>query len=428
MTDEREVRETEFGSVRGAGAGAGAAGVTGGAADPDEISLLDLALVLVKRKKLIFWMTFGVAFLVAVYSLVTPKIYRAETRLLPPKSAEVGASALLDMATGGAASALAGKTPGDLYVGIAKGRTVMDKVVARFKLAEVYEIDNPDRVRAALSANLEAKSDLKTGIISIAVLDKDPARAADIANGFVDALKDVTSGLAISEAAQKRLYYETQIRDVQASLQKSEEELKRYQERTGIQEAGSQTGALIGTMASLRAQVTAKEVQLRALRAYATGQNPEVKKVQNELSALYGQLERLEAGQGSSRDPLNPEGGMPRARLEYMRLLREAKFNEYLYGLLQKQFEMAKLGEVKDAAVIQVIDDAVPPQVRFKPKRRLMVMLAAVLGFFLSVFAAFFLEFLENARRDPESAAKLDAFKRYARITKDDFRLIRDRH
>ena len=392
-------------------------------ADDDEISLLDLALVLVKRKKLIFWMTFGLAVLVAIYSLLTPKIYRAETRLLPPKSAEVGASALLDIATGGAASALAGKTPGDLYVGIAKGHTVMDKVIERFKLQEVYEQENMDWTRKVLSENLEAKSDLKTGIISIAVLDKDPVRAASIANGFVDALKEVTSGLAISEAAQKRLYYETQLKEVQSALQKSEEELKAYQERTGIQEAGSQTGALVGTLASLRAQITAKEVQLRALKAYATGQNPEVKKVQNELSALYGQLERLEADQGSARDPLNPEGGMPKARLEYMRLLREVKFNEYLYSLLQKQFEMAKLGEVKDAAVIQVIDEAVPPQVRFKPKRTLMVLLAAVLGFFLSIFAAFFLEFLENARRDPESAAKLEAFKRYARITREDFRL-----
>ena len=410
--EEREVREIDSQTVRAAGV-----------PDDDEISLLDLALVLVKRKKLIFWMTFGLAFLVAIYSLVTPKIYRAETRLLPPKSAEVGAGALLDIATGGAASALAGKTPGDLYVGIAKGRTVMDKVIERFKLGEVYKTDNPDRIRAALSANLEAKADLKTGIISIAVLDRDPVRAAAVANGFVEALKEVTSGLAISEAAQKRLYYETQIKDVQAALQRSEEELKRYQERTGIQEAGSQTGALVGALASLRAQITAKEVQLRALKAYATGQNPEVKKVQNELSALYGQLEKLEAGQGSGQDPLNPEGGMPKARLEYMRLLREAKFNEYLYGLLQKQYEMAKLGEVKDAAVIQVIDEAVPPQVRFKPKRTLMVLLAAVLGFFLSIFAAFFLEFLENAKKDPESAAKLEAFKRYARITREDFRL-----
>jgi len=411
--DEREVREIEYGSAQ----------AVCRQPDDEEISLLDLALVLVKRKKLIFWMTFGLAVLVAIYSLVTPKIYRAETRLLPPKSAEVGASALLDMATGGAASALAGKTPGDLYVGIAKGRTVMDKVIDKFGLAKVYETDNRDIMRANLSGALEAKSALKTGIISIAVLDRDPVRAAAVANGFVEALKDVTSGLAISESAQKRLYYESQIKDVQVSLQKAENDLKSYQERTGIQEAGSQTGALIGTLASIRAQVTAKEVQLRALRAYATGQNPEVKKVQNELAALYAQLEKLEAGQGSGQDPLNPAGGMPQARLEYMRLLREAKFNEYLYGLLQKQFEMAKLGEVKDAAVIQVIDTAVPPQVRFKPKRRLMVMLAAVLGFFLSIFAAFFLEFLENARRDPESAAKLDAFKKYARITKDDFRL-----
>jgi uncharacterized protein involved in exopolysaccharide biosynthesis len=280
-----------------------------------------------------------------------------------------------------------------------------------------------DRTREVLSKNLEAKADPKTGIISIAVLDKDPGRAAALANGFVDALKEVTSGLAISEAAQKRLYYETQLKEVQSALEKSKEALKAYQERTGIQEAGSQTGALVGTLASLQAQITAKEVQLRALTTYATGQNPEVEKVRNELSALYGQLERLEADQGSARDPLNPEGGMPKARMEYVRLLREAKFNEYLYGLIQKQFEMAKLGEVKDAAVIQVIDEAVPPQVKFESKRTIRVLSAAVLGLFLSVLAAFFLEFLENAKQDPESAAKLAALKKYARITTDDSRL-----
>ena len=124
MTDEREVREIEYGQGPAREARP---------ADDDEISLLDLALVLVKRKKLIFWMTFGLAFLVAVYSLVTPKIYRAETRLLPPKSAEVGANALLDMATGGAASALAGKTPGDLYVAMTRPTRRL-RVVSRLPL------------------------------------------------------------------------------------------------------------------------------------------------------------------------------------------------------------------------------------------------------------------------------------------------------
>ena len=410
--EEREVREIDSQTVRAAGV-----------PDDDEISLLDLALVLVKRKKLIFWMTFGLAFLVAIYSLVTPKIYRAETRLLPPKSATLE-GALLDTMVGGGSGALAalsGKTPGDLYVGIVKGRTVMDKVIERFKLQEIYKQENLDRTRDVLTDNLEAKSDLKTGIITIAVLDKDPVRAAEMANGFVDALKKVASGLAISEAAQKRLYYEEQLKDVQEKLMKSETALKDFQERTGFQEAESQTAAQVQTLAKLRAEIAAREVEMAALRNYATAENPEYKKVSSELAGLKQQLSKLEASRGSSMDPLNPEGGMPAVRLEYLRLLREVKFNEVLFGILTKQYEMAKLGEVKDAAVIQVIDTAVPPQVRFKPKRTLMVLLAAVLGFFLSVFAAFFLEFLENARRDPESAAKLEAFKRYARITREDF-------
>lgn len=407
MTEENERLQTQIG-------------------DDGEVSLLDLALVLAKRKRMVFWITFGLAFAVAVYSLVTPPIYRAETRLLPPQSANLdqAASLIENIATGGAAAALTGKTPGDLYVGIVKGRTVLDNVVKRFHLDAVYKAKNEDWAIKRLSENMEAKADLKTGIISIAVMDKDPKRAADVANGLVDALRDVASGLAISASAQKRLYYEQQIRDVQLTLMKSEERLKEYQERSGIQEAGAQTGAQIETMASLRAQIAAKEVELRALRAYATDQNPDVRRVQNELSGLYGQLERLESSQGSPGDPLNPAGGMPEVRLQYLRLLRDVKFNEYLYSLLQRQYEMAKLGEVKDAAVIQVIDQAVPPQIKFKPKRTLMVLLAAVLGFFVSVFGAFFLEFLENAKKDPESAAKLEAFKNYAKLGRDDFRWL----
>ena len=258
--------------------------------------------------------------------------------------------------------------------------------------------------------------DQKTGIIQLGVMDEDPKRAAKMANAFVEELKQVSSGLAISEASQKRLYFEEQLREVRKRLTSSEEVLRAYQERTGLQEAGAQTEAQVKALAELRAQVTAKEVQLGSLRSYATVANPEVRKLTAELAGLRSQLRRMEASSGSGRDPLNPAGGMPAARLEYLQKLRDVKFNEALFELLLKQYETAKLGEGSESAVVQVIDRAIPPELRFKPKRTLMVLLAGALGFFVSVFAAFVLEAASRMKADPEEAAKLEELRSALRL------------
>ena len=173
----------------------------------------------------------------------------------------------------------------------------------------------------------------------------------------------------------------------------------------------AQLTANIQNRINLRAQVAAREIQLNSLLAYATPQNPEAVKLRNQIDALKAEIQRLEE-QPDPGDPLNPAGGMPAARFEYLEKYRDWKFQEVLYSTLLKFFETARLEEASHPVVIQVLDKADPPELRFKPKRKLMVILATMLGFFVAVFAAFAADFVRRAKQDPEQSAKLQEFSR----------------
>jgi tyrosine-protein kinase Etk/Wzc len=387
----------------------------------DEINLLDYVLVLLKRKRLIITVTLGVALLTAVWSLITPKIYRAETKILPPSQQQGGASQLLNQLVGAAGIPLGGtmgiKTPNELYIALLKARPVLDPIVDRFNLMAFYKTESRERVRDALAATLSARDDKKSGIVAIGVEDKDPKKAADIANAFVEELKNMTKGLAVTEASQRRLFYEEQLKDVRAFLIESEDSMKGFQEKTGAIRIDEQAKVVIQSIAQLRAQIAAKEVQLKVMKTYATQQNPDTLRGEEELKGLREQLNRLEAKGGSQNpDALMSTGRVPQLGTEYLRKLRELKFAEALYEILLKQYEAAKMDEARDATVIQVIEKAIPPEKKIKPKRTQMVMLAGVVGFFISIFAAFFVEFLERSRSNPENRQRFELLKQYAAI------------
>jgi uncharacterized protein involved in exopolysaccharide biosynthesis len=296
-----------------------------------------------------------------------------------------------------------------------ESRTIADRIIDRFNLMELYKAEYREDARKQLFEDvLEAETDKDTDIITIDVEDKDPKRAADMANAFVEELKNLTKGLAVTEAAQRRLFFEEQLKDIKMALVKAEEEMQGFQEKTGALQVDAQTKAIIEGIAMLRAQIAAKEVQLRVMRTYATAQNPDFQRAEDELNGLKAELGKLEAKGGSGHDSLIPTGRIPEIGTEYIRKLRDLKFNETLYELLAKQFEAAKLDEAKEAAVIQVIDKAIPPEKRAKPKRTLMVLIATFTGFFLSIFVAFFTEYKERASKDPENKARFETLKRYA--------------
>lgn len=390
--------------------------------DNEDINILDYAIVLAKRKRLIVAVTFGAALITAIISLIMPPIYRAETRILPPQGG--GSSLALSMLSGAAGGglsdiggALGMKTPGDLYVGIVMGRTIADRIIDRFNLMELFDAEYREDARKKLIEKvMEVAVDKKSGLISIAVRDKDPKRAADMANALVEELKNLTKELAVTEASLRRLFYEEQLKDVMVALVKAENEMKMFQEKTGALRMDEQAKAVIEGMVNLKAQMAAKEVELKVMRTYLKQQNPDLQKAEDALNGLKSELKKLESKGGDGYDPLMPTGRMPQVGTEYMRKLREMKFNETLYELLLKQYELAKLDEARDAAIIQVVDKAIPPDKRAKPKRALMVAIATFIGFFLSVFLAFFLEYIEGATKDNDDREKIQILKKYMKF------------
>jgi tyrosine-protein kinase Etk/Wzc len=362
----------------------------------DEIALSERFSALSRRRRLILGITAASVVVALVVSLLLPVYYKAETRILPPldKGSNLAAQ-LLGQAGGliGVAGGAAGvKSQGELFVAMTKSRTVLDRIVDRFDLMKLYKGKYREDARKKLVELLTVREERKSGIISLTVEDRDPKRAADMANAFVEELKSLAGGLAISEAGQRRMFFEEQIRHTKESLSRAEEEVKGFQQRTGAFQVDAQTNAIIGGIANLRAKISAKEVEAKVLRSFATAQNPDLQRIEEEVRALRTELEKVESGKGRGFDPLMSSERVPATGMEYLRKLRELKYNETLYELLVKQFELAKLDEARDAVVIQVIDRAVPPERKSRPNRAQIVLLATVTMFFLSVFIVLFLE------------------------------------
>ena len=380
--------------------------------DDDEISLLDLLIVLAKHKILVLGLPFAVTVLAAGISLLLPNIYTGTTKILPPQQSQSGASAMLAQLGGlaGLAGGVGGiKSPNDLYIGMLKSRTVADNLIQRFDLNKLYD----EKYQSNTRKQLEQRSTMtagKDGIITIEADDKDPKRAAELANAYVDELFKLTKVLAVTEASQRRLFFERQFEQARDNLTKSEASARQALEKGGLVQVEGQGRAIVETTARLRGQITVKEVQIGAMRTFATDRNPDLQLAQKELEALKHELARIEGTSGSkAEDPRENHG----RGIDSLGLLRNVKYNETIYELLAKQFELAKIDEAKDSAVVQVMDKAIEPDRKSKPKRSLIVLLSALAALFIGILWAFVREGTARAKADPEQANRLLDLKRY---------------
>ncbi len=385
----------------------------------DEVYLLDVLIALAERKRTILLTTAAFAILAIVISFVLPKTYTATLSILPPQqnsSISAGIAAAQLGSLGGMASLASGsllKNPNDMYVGMLRSRTVEDAMVQRFDLMKEYRAKYPSEARSAFEHHVVIDGSVKDNLIHISVRDHDPNRAAELANGYVDQFRKLSEHLAITEASQRRLFFEQQLEQAKDNLASAEEALKETQQKTGLIQLDSQARALIESAAALRAQIMAKEVQIQSLRTFATSENSQLVQAQQELDELRAQLARLGGSEDSTdAELMMPKGRVPEAGLEYVRKLRDVKYNETIFEILARQFEMAKLDEAKQGALVQVVDAAVPPDRRSSPKRGLIVIGATLVGFLVGIFTALLQAAYQHIQKSAEMSQRLLIFRR----------------
>ncbi|HLP15112.1 MAG TPA: Wzz/FepE/Etk N-terminal domain-containing protein [Bacteroidota bacterium] len=346
--------------------------------------------ILLRWKNFIIVNTLVIAIITSVICFLLPNWYKSTASILPPKQNDlfgsaVGASSLLKGIAGGKALGSLGKTSSQYsYLAILKSRTTMVAVIDKFKLMSVYDIsnNNMDLAIKALEGNVLAEAQDDDNI-NIEVMDKDPQRAADMANYFVDILNETSLRFGTQEARSNREFIERRLIQCQDDLRRGEDALKSFQEKKEIFISADEKKSSVAAYADLYAMKAKKEIEIAVLEKYVAPDNPALQQSRAELAALSRKVSTF-----------------PAAGLEGIRLYREVITQEKILEFLLPIYEQARIDEKKDVPVLLVLDKAVPATRKAKPARALIIIIVTVVVLALSIALVFLfhrIEHIDNA-------------------------------
>jgi uncharacterized protein involved in exopolysaccharide biosynthesis len=344
-----------------------------------QISLIDLLAVLIGKVWILVFVPLALGVVALGIAFVIPPTFTARTVLLPPQQQQSAAASMLAGlgSLGGVAGVAAGlKNPVDQYLSFLKTTSVEDAIIDRFGLQERYGARFKVDARKALRLNVRISAG-KDGLISIEFDDRDPHFAASVANGYVEEFSKLLARLAVTEAQRRRLFFEDQLQKTKANLLRAEQDLR----LSGVTSASlkSLPNSALAGVATMKAQITAQEVKVASMRGYLADSAPELQRALMELGALRNQLSR----QDRDESALAESGGGK----EYIGRFREFKYHETLFELYSRQYELARIDEAREGAVVQVIDKALPPEQRSKPRRGMIAIATTLIsGLLLLVF------------------------------------------
>jgi tyrosine-protein kinase Etk/Wzc len=381
-----------------------------------EFDLLDLLLVMAQRKNTIILTSVIGMFITTGLVLLMQPVFTAKAMVLPPQQGQSSSGLLSQL---GSFAALAGlgssgqKDPNDLYLAVLQSNTVADGLIKRLNLMTAYKVKKLSDARRMLAAGSKFVSE-RGGMISITIKDGDPHRAAQIANAYVDELHDINSRLIIGEAGVRRNFFSQQLALEKDRLTDAEIALQQTEEKTGAISPMGQTGVVISQVAALQGQIISREVQLDALRTSSTDQNPDVIRLNTEIAGLRQQMTTLESLQKGRKpgDISLTSRSLPEDQVAILRKQREVQYHTFIFDLIARQFEAARMDEAKASPLIQVLDPAEPPERKSGPFRALWTLTGLILGFVFGCIRVVSSYVHSRVVADPDNAAKLAQFRR----------------
>lgn len=340
------------------------------------LNAIDFAVTVLKSWRLLLSLPVAAGLVALGFTYLTPPTFTATTVLLPPQQAQSSAAAAL--ASLGALAGAVGGTTGargsaEQYVALMQSTTASDRVIEKFDLDALYKTDFRFQTRKLLRANVRITSERRSGLIIVEADDTSPQRAADLANEYVNQLRLLTSELAITEAQQRRRFFEEQLNLVRKRLVIAQSALQ----TSGVNESVLKTEpkAAADGFAKLQAELTTAEVRLQAMRFMFTENAPEYKAQLSTVTSLRQQVARVEATSKPQTDTS-----------DYVSKYREFKYQEALADLFTRQYEAARVDESRDGPLVQVVDHAKPPEYKSRPLRGIIAAVTSVFTFAVVVF------------------------------------------
>lgn len=334
-----------------------------------------------------------------IVAFLIPNKYESTVSIMPPESmggsgnmmAALAAKAAPELATI-AANLLGTKNSGALFVDLYRSRTVQDRVVDRLDLQKVYWSRYKQDARKKLNNRTDVAEDRKSGVITLTVEDRDPQRAHDIAQAYVDELNRLVAQVSTSSARRERIFIEQRLVSVKGDLEDAEKQFSAFASKNSALDIKEQTKAMVESAAILQGQLIAAESELQSLEQIYTSSNVRVRSLRARVDELRRQAEKLQGTDASlMSDSTRPNSSqndelyppirkLPLLGVEWADLYRRMKIQETVYELLNQQYELARIQEAKEIATVNVIDPANLPEKKAWPPRRLIIALLTVLS------------------------------------------------
>ena len=355
-----------------------------------------------KRGLLFKASVYGLIFFTAVAFLI-PKQYQSTTLLMPPddqsSSGMAMAAALAGKMSGGlgglATGVLGLKSSGDLFIGILQSHTVEDDLINKYNLRKIYKTSDWESARKNLSDNTYISEDHKSGIITIKVVDKNPRRAAALAQEYVSELNLVVSQLSTSSARREREFLEERLAQVKQDLESAEKDFSEFSSKNATIDIKDQGKAMMDAAANLQGQLISTQSELEGLKQIYSDNNVRIRSLTARAAELQSQLDKLGGKTDDAKDAVNSNDGsiypsirkLPLLGVTYADLYRRSKVEETVYETLTQEYELAKVAEAKEIPSVKVLDPANVPERKSSPPRLVIMLLGTVFSFlFMTVW------------------------------------------